>query len=69
MADMGYGIRRETVMKMAFTIAEKASKSHPFKEGTVGRAWFEGFLRRHPKLITRSSQCPIAGPFVPTGKL
>jgi len=56
MADMGYGIKRDTVMEMAFMIAEKTHKDHPFTEGKAGRAWFEGFLRRHPKLTIRSPQ-------------
>ena len=56
MADMGYGIKRDTVMEMAFMIVEKSHKQHPFKEGKAGRAWFEGFLRRHPKLTIRSPQ-------------
>ena len=29
MADMGYGIRQDTVMEMAFMIAEKCHKQHP----------------------------------------
>jgi len=28
MADMGYGVKRHTVMKMAFMIAEKNQKQH-----------------------------------------
>ena len=43
MADMGYGIKQDTVMEMAFMIAKKTHKDHPFKEGKVGHAWFEGF--------------------------
>lgn len=56
MADMGYGLSRETVMKMAFDIAEKTKSKHPFKDGTAGRAWFDGFRRRHPKLTIRAPQ-------------
>jgi len=56
MADMGNGIKRDTVMEMAFMIAEKTHKDHPFTDGKAGRAWFEGFLRRHPKLTIRSPQ-------------
>ena len=32
MADMGYGLNRETVMKLVFTIAEKTEKSYHLKE-------------------------------------
>jgi len=56
MADMGYGIKRDTVMEMAFMIAEKSHRKHPFKEGKAGRAWFEGFQRRHLNLTIRSPQ-------------
>ena len=40
MADMGYGLNRETVMQLAFTIAEKTGKSHPFKGQS---AWFDNY--------------------------
>jgi len=53
---MGYGIKRDTVMEMAFMIAEKTHENHPFTDGKAGHAWFEGFLRRHPKLTIRSLQ-------------
>ena len=56
MADMGFGLSRDTVMEMAFTIVEKSQRKHPFRDGKAGRAWFEGFRRRHPKLTLRSPQ-------------
>jgi len=56
MADMGFGLSRETVMEMAFTIVQKTQRSHPFRDGKAGRAWFEGFERRHPKLTLRTPQ-------------
>ena len=56
MADMGFGVSREGVMGMAYTIVTKSQCKHPFSKGTAGRAWFEGFLRRHPKLTIRSPQ-------------
>ena len=34
----------------------KSHRIHPFKEGKAGRAWFEGFQRRHPKLTIQSPQ-------------
>jgi len=43
-------------MGMAYTIVEKSKRSHPFREGSADRAWFEGFMRRHPKLTVRSPQ-------------
>ena len=56
MSEMGFGLRRETVMEMAYEIAEKTGRKHPFKNDTAGRAWFEGFQRRHPKLTMRKPQ-------------
>lgn len=48
MSDMGYGLTREGVMGLAYSIVEKAKRSHPFQKGSTGRAWFEGFLGRSP---------------------
>ena len=56
MADMGFGLSQYAVMEMAFTIVDKAQRKHPFKDGKAGRAWFEGFRRRHPNLSIRSLQ-------------
>ena len=56
MCDMGYGLNREGVMGLAYSIVERTRRPHPFKNGSAGRAWFEGFLRRHPKLTIRSPQ-------------
>ena len=56
MADRGFGLGREDVMRFAFQIAEKMNKSHPFQNGMAGRGWYEGFLSRHPYLRLRSSQ-------------
>ena len=32
MSEMGYGISREGVMGMAYTIVEKSKRFHPFRE-------------------------------------
>lgn len=56
MADMGFGLTREAVMEMAFTIVEKSKRKHPFRDGRAGRAWFKGFQRHHPNLTIRSPQ-------------
>ena len=56
MSDMGYGLTREGVMGLAYSIAEKNERPHPFRNGSAGRAWFEGFMRRNPKLTVRSPQ-------------
>ena len=56
MADMGFGLSREDVMRMAFVIAEKTGKQHPFKDERAGRGWYEGFKSRHPYLTLRAPQ-------------
>jgi len=43
-------------MGIAYTIIENSKRSHPFREGSAGRALFEGFMRRRPKLTIRSPQ-------------
>ena len=56
MADMGFGLTREDVMQLAYTIAEKTGKQHPFQNGLAGRSWFEGFRARHHRLTFRTAQ-------------
>ena len=41
--DVGFGLNRDTVMEMAFTIVEKSQRKHPFRDGKAGCAWFNGF--------------------------
>ena len=56
MADMGFGLSKEDIMRSAFLLAEKSGLKHPFKNGKAGRAWFEGFLSRNPQLSIRQAQ-------------
>ncbi len=56
MADMGYGLSRELVMRIAYIIAEKSRKKHPFTGESAGRSWFEGFRKRNPMLTIRTPQ-------------
>ena len=55
-ADMGYGLTREDVQRLACKIAEKTGRKHPFKDGKAGRGWFDGFKARHPKLSFHTPQ-------------
>ena len=50
MADMGFGLTREGVMAMAFAIADRTGRDHPFKEGHAGMGWYEGFMARQAML-------------------
>ena len=56
MCDMGFGISRQDVMRVAFSIVEKSGRRHPFTNGMAGRAWFDGFRSRNPNLTMRISQ-------------
>jgi hypothetical protein len=56
MSEMGYGLTREGVMGLAYSIVQKTKRPHPFQNGSAGRAWFEGFMRRNPNLTIRSPQ-------------
>ena len=44
MADRGFGLGKEDVMRFAFQIAEKMNKSHPFQNGMEGRGWYGRLL-------------------------
>jgi hypothetical protein len=56
MADMGFGLTREGIMAMAFAIADKTGRDHPFKSGHAVRGWYEGFMTRQPLLSLRTPQ-------------
>ena len=56
MVEMGFGLSREDVMCLAFVIAEKSGKKHPFHDGMAGRGWFDGFRTCHPHLTLRTPQ-------------
>ena len=56
MSEMGFGLTKEAVMGIAFSIASKSGQKHPFQNGSAGRAWFDGFMRRHPHLTIRTPQ-------------
>lgn len=56
MADMGFDLTRESVMAMAYAIAEKTGRDHPFKEGHAGMGWYKGFMARQATLTLRTPQ-------------
>ena len=56
MCDMGFGLTRQDVMRVAYSIVEKTGREHPFSNGMAGRAWFDGFRSRNPNLTMRISQ-------------
>ena len=54
MADMGYGLSRETVTSIAYMIVERSGRKHPFTGKAAGRSWFDGFRKRHSELTILS---------------
>ena len=56
MCDMGFGLTRQDVMRIAYSIVEKSGREHPFSNGMAGRAWFDGFRSRNANLTMRISQ-------------
>ena len=56
MAEMGFGLTRDDIMCLAFSIIEKSGRRNPFQNGKAGRGWFDAFCTRHPRLVLRSPQ-------------
>ena len=56
MADRGFGLVSEDLMRAAFTIAERSGRPHPFHDGMAGRGWLEAFRHRHPEISLRTPQ-------------
>ena len=56
MADRGFGLVSEDVMRAAFTIVEQSGRPHPFHDGMAGRGWLEAFRCRHPEISLRTPQ-------------
>lgn len=56
MSDMGFGLSRDNVIALAYTIAERIERDNPFRDGHAGRGWLDGFRSRHPKLTLRTPQ-------------
>ena len=56
MAELGFGLTRDDVIRLAFSIVEKSGRQHPFKDGKAGQEWFDAFRARHPHLTLRTPQ-------------
>ena len=54
-ADMGYGLTKEDVQRLAFSLVEKIGCKHPFNNGKAGRGWFDGFCHRN---FCPTKKCP-----------
>ena len=56
MAEMGFGLSRDDIRSTAYKLAEACGKAHPFRDEMAGRAWLDGFFKRHPTLTLRKPQ-------------
>ena len=56
MADRGFGLTNEDLMRTAFAIVERSGRPHPFHDGMAGRGWLEAFRQCHPVLSRRTPQ-------------
>jgi len=56
MADRGFGLQSEDLMRLAYVIVSRSGRPHPFHNGMAGRGWMEGFRKRHPKITLRIPQ-------------
>ena len=56
MCDMGFGLSRQDVVRVTYSIVEKSGRDHPFSDGMGGQAWFDGFRSQNPNLNMRIAQ-------------
>ena len=56
MCDMGFGLSRQDVVHVVFSIVEKSGRRQPFTNGMASRAWFDSFRSCNPNLTMRISQ-------------
>ena len=65
MVKMGFGLSREDVMCLAFVIAERSGKKHPFHDDMAGRRWLMVFETVMPTLHSaHHNHCHILGHLV-----
>ena len=56
MADHGFGLTRDDLMRLAFVIVDKSGRPNPFHDGMAGRGWMDGFRQCHPKITLCTPQ-------------
>ena len=64
MADMGFGLTREDVMRTAFLIVDKSGREHPFSNGML-----EENGSRDLEHVTRNSHSALLSPYHTVGHL
>ena len=55
-SDMGYGLSKEDVQRLAYSLVERMNHKHRFTNWMAGHGWFDGFKARHPQLTLRTPQ-------------
>ena len=56
LADLGFGVDRSMVAQVIYSYLLSQKRENPFKDGTPGKNWWQGFLRRWPSLSERKPQ-------------
>ena len=56
MADRGFGLSSEDLMRATFSIVAKSGCAHPLCDGMAGRGRLEAFRRRHPQDLSTNSR-------------
>ena len=56
MQELGYGLTRDIVTDIVYNFLRDQKRANPFKDGVPGPDWWQGFLRRWPKLTERKPQ-------------
>ncbi len=56
MADRGFGLSREDLMRIVFTIVAKSGRPNPFHDGIAGCGWMDRFRQRHPRITLHTPQ-------------
>ena len=51
---MGHGLELIQLKSNVAQICQ--TRPNPFKDGFLGKSWWEGFKRRHPELVLRSTE-------------
>ncbi|XP_071645164.1 uncharacterized protein [Temnothorax longispinosus] len=53
---MGFPINKDSLLYSVKKLLEKEEHPNPFKDNLPGRKWFEGFLRRHPRVTQKKAE-------------
>ncbi|KAG5874307.1 hypothetical protein JTB14_019056 [Gonioctena quinquepunctata] len=55
---MGFPINRDFLIHSVKQLVEAEGMNNPFKDNVPGRKWFEGFLKRHPRVGQKKAEHP-----------